>query len=128
MKRVVLDASALAAIAFHEPAGEPLVARLQGAELFAPALLVFELTNVAWKKVRRTPEQSSAILTNLQSALGDDAGILWQPVNPADVVIVAERLGCSTYDAAYVWLAGTLGADLVTLDERLVRLTAQAPA
>jgi predicted nucleic acid-binding protein len=128
LKRLVVDASALAAVAFREPAGEPLLATLQDAELFAPALLVFELASVAWKKVRRNPEQSAAILTNLQSALGDESGIIWQSVNPADVVMVAERLGCSTYDAAYVWLAGALGADLVTLDERLARLTAAATA
>jgi predicted nucleic acid-binding protein len=28
---------------------------------------------------------------------------------------------CNSYDASYVWLAASLGADLVTLDTRLAR-------
>jgi len=34
-------------------------------------------------------------------------------------VLLALRTGLTPYDASYLWLAGYLGADLVTLDERL---------
>jgi predicted nucleic acid-binding protein len=128
VKRLVVDASALAAIAFREPDCESLVEKLEGAVVYAPALLIFELASVAWKKIRRQPAQAKTILQALEAAVAEDRQIVWHHVDPSDVVLVAQSVGCSTYDAAYVWLAGTLGADLVTLDERMVRLTAQAEA
>ena len=48
MTPVVIDASALAAVVFHEPGGDRVAARLEGARVYAPALLKFELANVAW--------------------------------------------------------------------------------
>ena len=47
---VVVDASALRAIMFNEPEAEELTAHLQGQTLIAPALLNFELANLALKK------------------------------------------------------------------------------
>jgi predicted nucleic acid-binding protein len=35
------------------------------------------------------------------------------------VLLLAERKRLSAYDAAYLWLAKELGAELVTLDRRL---------
>jgi predicted nucleic acid-binding protein len=32
---------------------------------------------------------------------------------------MAKATGLSAYDASYLWLAGTLDADLVTLDKKL---------
>jgi predicted nucleic acid-binding protein len=40
-------------------------------------------------------------------------------VDYADTLRLAEAFGLSSYDAAYLWLAQTLSADLVTLDRRL---------
>lgn len=127
MTRLVVDTSAVAAIAFGEPEGEALARQLDGATIFAPTLLAFELANTAWKKIRREPDLRGPILTSLERTLSG-SGILWQAVDPADVTFVALTLGCSAYDAAYVWLAGNLGADLVTLDRRLANLTAKAAA
>jgi predicted nucleic acid-binding protein len=55
----------------------------------------------------------------LERALDDRWGVIWQDVDHADAVLVAQATGLSTYDASYLWLAGSLGADLVTLDRRL---------
>jgi predicted nucleic acid-binding protein len=121
--RVVVDASALAAIAFGEPAGEVVGRRLEGAAVFAPVLLKFELANTAWKKARRHPQDSAAIFRALATALNDRWGIIWREVDIADTAFVAQALGVSAYDASYLWLAGSLGADLVTLDEPLARLS-----
>lgn len=119
MRRVVVDASAFAAIAFGEPGAEALVARLEGADVFAPTLLRFELINTAGKKVRRQPAEAPAILKALTTALDDRWNITWRDVVPADVALVAFATGLTAYDASYLWLAGSLGADLVTLDTRL---------
>jgi predicted nucleic acid-binding protein len=121
--RVVVDASALAALAFNEPAGGEVARRLEGAIVFAPALLRFELANVAWKKTRRASEmETRKVVTALATVLEPRWGINWQAIDAVDTVLVAQATGLSVYDASYVWLAGSLGADLVTLDERLAHL------
>ena len=128
MTRVVVDASALAALVFHEPAGEAIRDRLEGATVFAPTLLKYELANTAWKKARRQPADEAKILAALTVTLNGAWGIVWQDVEPADVVLVARAVGLTAYDAAYLWLAGTLGADLVTLDARVIDASAMLSA
>jgi len=123
VKRVVVDASALAAVVFHEQGFEAVGRRLDGAATFAPGLLKFELASVAWKKARRQPDDAVKILTALAIGLDDRCGIIWRDINAADVVLVARATGLTVYDASYLWLAGSLGADLVTLDTRLARAT-----
>jgi predicted nucleic acid-binding protein len=125
MNRVVADASALAAVIFDEPGADELDSRLANAEVFAPAILQFELANVAWKKMRKTPAEGVAILSALRATM-EDGGITWVDVNLTDVVLVAKATGLTPYDASYLWLAGSLGADLVTLDTRLAAAGAAA--
>jgi len=128
MTRVVVDASAIAAIAFGEPRGGVVAAKLDHAVVCAPTLLAFELANVAWTKIRRRPADASAILAALAAALDENVGIEWYEVKAVDVATVALAIGCTAYDAAYVWLAGSLGADLITEDGRLAQLAAAATA
>ncbi len=119
MNRVVADASALAAITFQEPGVDDVKLRLMGAQVFAPRILQFEMANVAWKRIRRQPEGAVATLTLLHAALGEGSDIHWMDVNVTDVVLIAQATGLTAYDASYLWLAASLGADLVTLDTRL---------
>ena len=123
MKRVVVDASALAAVVFQEPKGEAIRDYLNGALVFAPPLLRFEMANVAWKKVRQQPTKGAEILGAL-AAVDRRSNISWQDVQPIDVVLMARASGLSVYDASYLWLAGSLGAELVTLDARLAAASA----
>jgi len=95
--------------------------RLDGAEVFAPELLRYELANTAWKKVKRQPAEAAKILTALSIALGDKSGLIWQDVDARDVVLLAHATGTTAYDASYLWLAASLGANLVTLDDRLAK-------
>ena len=121
MTRVVVDASALAALVFQEPEGDAVRQRLDGAAVFAPELLRFELANTAWKKIRRRPADAAKVLTALSLVLDDKSSLIWQDVDARDVVLLAHATGTTAYDASYLWLAGALGADLVTLDDRLAR-------
>jgi predicted nucleic acid-binding protein len=113
----VVDASALAALLFGEPEAEAVVVRLGDGSLVAPALLGFEITSVCLKKLRRNPEQRNALLAAL--SMYDRMSIEIVEVDYADTLQLAEAFGLSSYDAAYLWLAQTLSADLVTLDRRL---------
>lgn len=113
----VVDASAVGALLFGEPEAEVIITQLAGATLTAPALFPFEVANIALKKIRRHPEQRPSLL----------AGFALLPRLPIDIVGVdqdsalrlAEETGLTAYDASYLWLARTLGAELVTLDKRL---------
>jgi predicted nucleic acid-binding protein len=118
----VIDASAMAAIVFREPGFERVAARLEGAAVFAPELLKFELINTAWKKARRHPADAAKHLAALAIALDGTWDIVWRDVDAVDVALVALATGVTAYDASYLWLAGVLGADLVTLDGPLSKL------
>jgi predicted nucleic acid-binding protein len=119
MRRVVVDTSALAAIAFAEPDATRWAQAIDGAELHAPELLRYELASVARKKCRAVPNDTRGIVTALALTLDDCRGIVWHDANPTDLVLLANATGLSPYDASYLWLAGFLGADLVTADRDL---------
>jgi predicted nucleic acid-binding protein len=119
VKQLVVDASALAALVFGEPKAAAIEDYLDGATVYAPTLLQFELASVAWKKLRQRPSEAVGILTALGLALDERANITWRSVQPVDVLLTAHAAGLSVYDASYLWLAGSLGAELVTLDTRL---------
>ena len=51
----------------------------------------------------------------------DRTGLIWRDVDARDVVLLAHVTGVTVYDASYLWLAASLGADLVTLDDRLAK-------
>jgi predicted nucleic acid-binding protein len=121
MRRVVVDASVMAAIAFDEPEAARWSRALDGAALHAPTLLQYELASAARKKCRATPERARELVTALSLALDPRRGITWHDPNPMDVVLVANATGLSLYDASYLWLAGMLGADLVTADRELAQ-------
>ncbi len=113
----VVDASALAALLFGEPEAEAVAARLEGSRLLAPALLGYEIASVCLKKLRRDPRRRDALLAAF--ALYARMSIEIVEVDHADTLRLAEVVGLTIYDAAYLWLAQKLAAELVTLDKRL---------
>ena len=117
--RVVVDASVLAAVAFGEPDAGEWARRLDGATVFAPRLLQYELQSVARKKCVKHPRQAREIVVALARSLDPSSGIAWLDPDPADVVLLANATGVTAYDANYLCLAGLLGADLATADRRL---------
>jgi predicted nucleic acid-binding protein len=92
---------------------------LDGAMIHAPSLLRYEMANAARKKCRRMEGQPKYIAMALSLALDRRRGITYHDPNPVDVLLIANATGLSPYDASYLWLAGFLGADLVTLDKQL---------
>lgn len=117
MTAAVVDASALAALLFGEPAAEEVSRELGEQQMMAPTLIVYELGSTCWKKVRRSPgqarelEQAYALLGELDLVLHD--------VDTAGVLALALERDLTFYDAAYLWLARSLSLPLVTLDARL---------
>lgn len=115
----VVDASAVVAVLFNELTREGTVPRLRGATLWAPSLLGFEVANACLKKIRAAPAERQALLEAF--SLLDALSISPVTVDLDAAIILAERTKLSLYDASYLWLARTLGAELVTLDDKLAR-------
>jgi predicted nucleic acid-binding protein len=104
---------------FNELTQERIVARLQGASLHAPNLLEYEVANACLKKMRASPGERQLLLEafSFLNALS----ITLERINVAEAIALAERTKLSLYDASYLWLARALDAELVTLDDKLVR-------
>jgi predicted nucleic acid-binding protein len=119
MSLVVVDASVVAALLFLEPQAESLVTQLAGADLAAPSLLPYEVSNVAIMKVRRRLITPAAAANSLDLLARLDVRL--HPVPALRAFEIAERTGLTAYDGAYVWLAGALGAPVATLDARVAR-------
>jgi len=58
----VVDASAIGAVVFGEPAKSWVETQITSAQLIAPALLRFELGNICWKKLRPFPDDAEHLL------------------------------------------------------------------
>lgn len=104
---------------FAEPEAEALGERLRGEDLVAPSLLAFEVANVAAVKLRRGSGPLRALEAGLEAF--SRLGIVFYPTSPLALFSLANRTGLTAYDAAYLWLADSLGAELVTLDRELER-------
>lgn len=113
----VVDASVLAAVIFQEPRAEEADTLIEGAQLQAPQLLLYELTHVAQKKSFQYPDQRRAFEQSLETALS--MNIRWREVDHLAVLELALETELSTYDASYLYLAQALGLPLVTFDQQL---------
>jgi predicted nucleic acid-binding protein len=113
----VVDASAIGAIAFGEPSRAEIAGRLEGRTLVATTLLPHEVANIGRMKVRRL--ELSAEQATASVRLAAEIPIEMFAVQAEDLLATALSSGLTAYDAAYLGLARALGAELVTLDERL---------
>ncbi|HEX4494963.1 MAG TPA: type II toxin-antitoxin system VapC family toxin [Thermoanaerobaculia bacterium] len=122
--KLVVDASALAALLFGEPEAPDVVERLGDSALVAPTLFSYEIANICWKKLRRHPDKRAA-LREAYSLLGR-MEIEEVEVSMAEVLLLADRENLTAYDASYLWLSRKLGLELVTLDGDLKAAAAAA--
>ena len=121
MPAKVLDASVLGALIFGEPRAKEVLSLLEGAELYAPPLLAYELTSVARKKALKYPQLRERISEALEISLS--LNINWTEVDHLEVLRLALETGLTTYDASYLYLARSLGVPLLTFDGRLAAKT-----
>jgi predicted nucleic acid-binding protein len=112
----VVDASALAAIAFAEADAERVMAQIEGHRLHAPALLAFEVMNTAWKKAQRHRAYAHVFLDALDLVWALD--LKYRDVDHRAIVELGLETNLTAYDASYVWLARSLQMPLVSLDRR----------
>lgn len=116
---IVLDASAALEWLLQTPAGQKIEARIfsRNESLHAPHLLDLETAQV----LRRLVREGALSASRAEEAL-DDLQELRLTRYPHFVLLTRIwqlRHNLTAYDAAYVALAETLGASLVTRDARL---------
>ncbi len=118
MPAIVVDSSVFAAIAFDELNADEALALVEGFEFYAPYLLTFEVTNIAWKKVNQNPSERLGIFEALNVALS--TVISWKEVDFEETLRLALETGLTAYDASYLYLAQTLDTPLATFDRKLL--------
>lgn len=113
---IVVDCSVAVAAFFDEANSRKATAALAGYALHAPALLPFEFANVA-----RSKSRAGASLEQVSNAIEtfEASRIELHRIAPNDLHALAIAEGLTAYDAAYLALAITLKAPLVTYDLRL---------
>ena len=115
----VVDASAIGALLFGEPAAERMAASMEGHALAAPTLLPYEVASICLKKISARAHEQRLILDALELFPALDVKLLEVP--PTAAAEIALRRKLTAYDASYLWLAAELGASLLTLDNALMR-------
>lgn len=119
---VVVDASVAVKWLVKEEDVESALRLLQGAsEIRAPKLILGEVANAVWKKVRRKEISADTGVEALEFLAGYIA-ILF---DTDDLLGAALRMACALdhpiYDCLYVESARRLDLPLVTADARLIR-------
>lgn len=124
MRVLVVDASALGALIFGEPHAEKIADEIQDGRMVAPALLWFELASICLKKAKAHSSQRRQII----EAFGWARHLAIQivDVDYSAIVATAIKTHITTYDAANLWLARHLRAELVTLDQKMQRLASRS--
>jgi predicted nucleic acid-binding protein len=117
---IVLDASAVLELLLRTAAAEAVERRVdRDPSLHAPSLLDLEVAQV----IRRYWSAGEMLAERGSQAIADLAAlpIRRYPHSPLLERVWELRAGITAYDAAYVALAETLHAPLVTRDRRLAR-------
>jgi len=91
-----------------------------GHDLVAPAILLFELGNVFWKRLRRQASDADQLIAIWAAWTASFPVQLVEP-DPVSTLRLAHQSGLTFYDASYVSVAQARDADLVSLDAQLVR-------
>jgi predicted nucleic acid-binding protein len=123
---IVLDASAVVDWLLQTPAGQRIENRIysRNETLHAPHLLDLEVIQV----LRRLARQGVVAVRRADEAVRDllDLRVTRYPHHVLLPRIWQLRHNCSAYDAAYIVLAESLGASLVTRDGRLASASGHA--
>jgi predicted nucleic acid-binding protein len=119
---LVVDASVAVAITLQEPKHERAVSVLRerralGGKLLVPAFFWLEVVNVLAKRYRQPPGRVLEMIVDLEN-LAIESVALDRP-HLLLTIDAMERRSLSAYDAAYLALAESADAQLLTTDRRL---------
>lgn len=128
MKRVVVDASVLAAAFLPEPhtkAAQSLL--VSGKELLAPELIYAEVANVLWKRRTRGEIDDDEAEGLLADVLALPLRVTASEALIGPALQLALRARRTVYDCLYLALAVATKSVLLTNDRRLVNALSRGP-
>lgn len=128
MKRIVVDASVVAAAFFRERHAEAArTILLSQANLIAPDLMHAEIANVIWKRRRREEIDANEAIDLLNNMLDLPIEVFSSEQLLGSALPMAIQTDCTVYDCLYVALAIQEEATLISADRRLVNALARGP-
>jgi len=118
---IVVDTNIVAALCFPSPLSETAEALWREDPRWrAPPLVRSELRSVAAKYVAAglaDEETAAHTLRNARRLVAVDPEL---DLNDGEVLALAAKTSCSTYDCEFVWLARTQNVPLLTWDRRVL--------
>jgi predicted nucleic acid-binding protein len=128
MKRIVVDASVVAAAFFRERHAEAAkTILLSKARLIAPDLIHAEIASVIWKRRRRGEIDSNEAIELLNNMLDLPIEIFSSEQLIGSALVMAMQTDRTVYDCLYVALAMQEKATMISADRRLVNALAGGP-
>lgn len=114
---IVIDASAIIAVAANEKQKDALIRLTTGVDLIAPASVHFEIGNAIsamLKRQRITSEQAAQLVEQYQSI-----PLRFVDVELSQSILIAQQYNIYAYDAYLLRCAEKYRSPLLTLDEAL---------
>lgn len=129
MQRVVVDASVVAKWFLPESGSDAalaLLGRIRRAEVeaFAPDLMMAEVSNTMWKRVRGGTLKAGDAIAIVETLADSPLEIASSSSLIATATEIAIEVGCTVYDALYIALAVRVDGTVSSADGKLVRTLA----
>lgn len=121
----VVDATAIAALLFAEPAADEIVEQLDEAVIVAPTVLECDLCRLCLEKIHDAEESTNYYLEALR--LLQDLKLEYVQQEAMEVVSFAAEHGLTINQAYYLRLVTILDAGLVSLNKHLIYDRASQP-
>lgn len=127
-QRLVIDASVAVKWLLPEEGSTQAIALLEaGHDLYAPDLLLSEIGNVLWKKVRRDDLAADTALRLVTEFMNIRLRWIDSRRLAAQALTIATKHDRTFYDSLYLALAHAIDGTLVTTDARFANALAATP-
>lgn len=124
---VIIDASVAFKWLAEEDDSDAAFALLDQYELFAPILLMHEIANGLWKKVRREQIDRSVSFSDEINRIPQLVNLIDETAHVARALEIGREFGHAIYDCVYLAMAEARSDSLVTADTKFMTKVAGSP-
>lgn len=124
---VIIDASVAFKWLAEEEGSDAAFALLDQYELFAPILLMHEIANGLWKKVRRDQIDRSVSFSDELNRIPQLVNLIDETAHVARALEIGREFGHAIYDCVYLAMAEARSDRLVTADTKFITKVAGSP-
>ena len=124
---MIIDASVAFKWLAEEDDSDAAFALLDRYELFAPILLMHEIANGLWKKLRREQIDRSVSFSDELNRIPQLVKLIDETPHVARALEIGREFGHAIYDCVYLAMAEARSDQLVTADTKFMAKVAGAP-